>query len=235
MNLQIFTDESGVFDLKNNKYYILAGIIIFNKADRINAELKYRDVEINIKTNLKINNEIELKAYSTPPKYKRRLLNTMNKYYKFGIVIDLEKIYDRIMGSKIHKQSFQDYAYSRGVKEFLLFLERKNLISLQKINSIIFFLDQRPTSTSGWYDLCQSIKKELKFGKYDENFLNFRPGIIPNVKNIELKYLNSKTSYLIRASDFLANNLFYLWNKKNTQHRSEYLKKHSELFIINLP
>ncbi|MCT4469372.1 DUF3800 domain-containing protein [Mycoplasma sp. HS2188] len=235
MNLQIFTDESGVFDSKNNKYYILAGILIFSKEERINAELKYRDVEINIKTNLKMDNKTELKAYLTPPKYKRRLLNTMNKYYKFGIVIDLKKVYDRIMDSKFHKQSFQDYAYSRGVKEFLLFLERKNLISLDKINAINFFLDQRPTSTSGWYDLCQSIRKELKFGKYDENFSNFRPGIIPNAKNIELKYLDSKSNYLIRASDFLANNLFYLWNKKDEKSRSEYLKKHNELFIINLP
>ncbi|QJR43940.1 DUF3800 domain-containing protein [Mycoplasma miroungirhinis] len=235
MNLKIFSDESGVFDSKNNRYYILAGVIILNNKDYNNVLLKYRNVEMNIKSILKIDNKSELKAYNTAPKYKRRLLNVINSYYKFAIVIDLNKVYDRIMNNKFHKQSFQDYAYSRGVKEFLLFLAEQNVISLEEINSINFFLDQRPTSTSGWYELCQSIKKELKFGKYDEKFLNFREGIIPTVKNIELKYLDSKSHYLIRASDFLANHLFYLWNKKDKKSHSQYLNKHNKLFIIKLP
>lgn len=237
MNLKIFTDESGVFDPKNNKFYILSGILILNKKDQDRAIMRYKNVENNIKKELNFNPTTELKAYNLKPKNKRRLLNIMKNYYKFAIVIDLNKIYPRILENKFHKQAFQDYAYSRGVKEFLLFLENKKIISLNNIKSINFFLDERPVSSSGRYELESSLYKELKIGKYNENFLKFREGIIPNIQNINLQYLDSKNNYLIRASDILANIMFYCFNsqKNDFKNKIQNLQEKNNLFIIELP
>ena len=45
MNLYIYSDESGVFDNKHEKYFVFGGLIFFTKLDRDDASRKYSSIE----------------------------------------------------------------------------------------------------------------------------------------------------------------------------------------------
>ena len=45
MDIFVYSDESGVFDVKNNRYYVYGGVIFLSKNDREIANRKYRNIE----------------------------------------------------------------------------------------------------------------------------------------------------------------------------------------------
>ncbi|WP_371845399.1 hypothetical protein [[Mycoplasma] phocae] len=79
-----------------------------------------------------------------------------------------------------------------------------------------------------------SLLKELKIEKYTENFENFCESIFSKLKTLNLKYVDSKSSILVRASDILANHMFYYCNN-NLEDKIKKLREEHNLFDISLP
>ncbi|WP_322960175.1 DUF3800 domain-containing protein [Mycoplasmopsis cynos] len=234
MHLYIYCDESGVFDKNHNNFYVISGYIFLNQSEISKAVAKYDSIEKDIRKIKKIPNEQEIKAsfLRRDFKSKRRLLNSLNNYTKFAIIIKLQEVIEEIYNHKRDKQRFQDYAFSRGIKEVLLKLKNNKILNLDEIENITVNFDNRPIASSGKYDLKTSLLKELHDGKFNINWDWFIPGILKNLKNIKLNYLNSKNNYLIRASDIVANSV---WHKARLKPSLEDLKDNQTLYIIKLP
>ena len=118
MNLYIYSDESGVFDNKHEKYFVFGGLIFLSKFEKDNASRKYIAIEQLIRTTL--DTDRELKANFLTPKNKRRLFSSMKDYFKFGIIIRLNNVINEIFIDKKSKQRYLDYAYKIGVKSALI-------------------------------------------------------------------------------------------------------------------
>ena len=98
MNLYIYSDESGVFDNKHEKFFVFGGLIFLDKKEKDDAVKRYKAIEKQIR--LKLNTNRELKANILTPNDKKRLLSSINKYFKFGIVIKLDCILKYIIIQK---------------------------------------------------------------------------------------------------------------------------------------
>ena len=62
MDIYVYSDESGVFDVIHNDYYVYGGVIFLDKKDKDNENRKYIHMERSMKnTNSKFKNK-ELKA-----------------------------------------------------------------------------------------------------------------------------------------------------------------------------
>ena len=85
MNLFVYSDESGVFDQANQKYFVFGGIILLSKAEKDNISRKFIAVENEIR---KKKNVGELKASRLDGKQKRRLFGTLNGTIKWGVVVN---------------------------------------------------------------------------------------------------------------------------------------------------
>lgn len=234
MHLYIYCDESGVFDKKHNNFYVMSGYIFLSQGETSIAAAKYSSVEKNIRKIKRIPKEQEIKASFLRKdfKSKRRLLNSLNDYTRFAIIIKLQEVIEKIYDHKKDKQRFQDYAFSRGIKEILLKLKNNEILNLDEIENITVNFDNRPIASSGKYDLKTSLLKELRDGKFNINWDWFIPGILKNLKKIKLNYLNSENNYLIRASDIVANSV---WHKALLEPSLKDLKDNKALYIIKLP
>ena len=104
MNLYIYSDESGVFDNKHEKYFVFGGLIFLSKFEKDNASRKYIAIEQLIRTTL--DTDRELKANFLTPKNKRRLFSSMKDYFKFGIIIRLNNVINEIFIDKKSKQRY---------------------------------------------------------------------------------------------------------------------------------
>lgn len=157
MNLYIYSDESGVFDNKHEKYFVFGGLIFLGKAEKDNAVRQYIAVEKQIRNILHTKNE--LKANSLNNKNKKRLFSSMNSYVKFGIIINLNSILIEIFADKKSKQRYLDYAYKIGVKSALIKLAKNKNIQLSDIQNMYFFCDEHTTATNGKYELKEALEQ----------------------------------------------------------------------------
>ena len=51
MDIYVYSDESGVFDINHNEYYVYGGVIFLNKNDRDVMNRKYKNIERTLKNN----------------------------------------------------------------------------------------------------------------------------------------------------------------------------------------
>lgn len=207
MNLFIYSDESGVFDHKHESFFVFGGLILINKENKEAAARKYTAIEQSINMNKKYAGE--LKANILKPKEKRRLFSALGDYCKFGIVINLNTVNKNIFNEKKSKQRYLDYAYKVGVKNTLLKLSQSKQINFSEINNLYFFCDEHTTATDGRYELREGLEQEFKFGTFNSNYCKFFPPILPDMKSLELKYVNSEKQTLVRAADIVANKIYY--------------------------
>lgn len=206
MNLYVYSDESGVFDYINNKYFIFAGIILFSKKEKENLERKYRTIENDIYKN---NNYYgELKAKVLKHNEKRRLYNTLKNVNKFCCIIKQEHILKEIYLDKKSKQRYLDYAFKISLKGALKNLIKQNLINENEIDDIIVYCDEHTTATNGKYELRESLQNEFKYGTYNEKYSKFFNPLFKNMKDVKLKYCNSEHTTLIRGADIIANKVY---------------------------
>ena len=59
MDIFVYSDESGVFDVKHNKYYVYGGVIFLNKNDKDVENRKYKNIEKSLREN---NNYLKCKV-----------------------------------------------------------------------------------------------------------------------------------------------------------------------------
>ena len=87
-------------------------------------------------------------------------------------------------------------------------------------------MDEHTTATDGRYELRESLEQEFKIGTYNYTYSKFYEPIFINLKNINLSYCNSEKVPLVRASDIVANKVYYCAknNKLHTIEDKVYIK-----------
>lgn len=225
MNLYIYSDESGVFDKEHNEYFIYGGLILLGKDQRDECSRKYRAAEKAIAHRYPSGRE--LKATAIKNSDKGKLFRSMNNYYKFGVIIKQQDVLDTVYSDKKTKQRFLDYAFKMGLKNALRQLLNAGIISINDIHNLHVFVDEHSTATNGKYELRESLLQEFKFGIHNWNYHTFFPPMFPDLLDVTVEFCNSEKKPLVRASDIIANRLYYntLSNIDSSQMQNIYLKQ----------
>lgn len=210
MNIFVYSDESGVFDVKHNKYYVYGGLIFLDKESRDRYSRKYLNVERTIRENGDYKSNSEIKASIIKNKEKNKLFKSLNDCYKFGAVIDQNRVHKKIFEDKKSKQRYLDYVYKIGLKKALKTLIDKNAIDASAVDNIYVYADEHTTATNGRYELKESLEQEFKYGTFNMNYQIHYPLIFSNLKGVQVKLCNSATKTLVRAADIVANRIYYL-------------------------
>lgn len=216
MNIFVYSDESGVFDVKHNKYYVYGGLIFLDKETQDLYSRKYLNVERMLRTNGGYNSKSELKASMITNKEKNKLFKALSCCYKFGAVINQNKVHERIFKEKKSKQRYLDYVYKISLKKALVSLIERDLIDATLVENIYVYADEHTTATNGKYELQEALEQEFKYGTFNQNYQLFYEPIFKNLKSIQLKLCNSSTKTLIRAADIVANRIYYLTVTQNS-------------------
>ena len=230
MNIFIYSDESGVFDNKHYKYYVYGGVIAIDNNQNIAYTNKYSNIEKSIRNNSNIDANQELKASFLNKMTREHFFRSLKKYNKFATIIKLDDVLPQIFENKKSKQRYLDYAYKITIKSALKDLATKNKFSLNDIEYLHFYIDEHTTATNGYYELRESMLNEFKIGTFNYNYMSFFPPICKNLKDLQVNYCDSKSKILIRASDIIANRVYYLINNEPDK-----LDNIANMTITNLP
>lgn len=223
MNIYIYSDESGVFDKTHNNFYVFGGILFLDKESREICSRKYLKAERDIRKKANYEKSQELKASFLKNKEKSSLYRSLNNYYKFGAVIDQNRVLDTIFEAKKSKQRFLDYAFKMAIKNCFCHLIENNIIDAKESINLYFYVDEHTTATNGTYELRESLEEEFKSGTYNFDYNKFFPPIFENLSSVNLKFCDSKNKPLIRASDIIANKIYH----------KRYINKISDINNIN--
>lgn len=211
MDIFVYSDESGVFDKVHNDIFVYGGIILLGGGQTVNDQInKYRHVEKVMRKNLSLSPDVELKANILDNSDRIKLYRSLNRIYKFGIVIDQKKLNDRIFDNRKNKQRYLDFAYKIGVKRSLASLMSEGVFRADEVNNMFFCVDQHTTATNGRYELREALEQEFKIGtiNYEHNIF-FEP-LFPQMGAVKVKWCDSAAIPLIRAADIVANHIYYL-------------------------
>lgn len=228
MNIFIYADESGVFDVVHNDYYVFAWVLCLGK-EAENTARKYLAIEKNLREKDTYSGLDELKAFNLWPNHKMQLYRSLNSVYRGSVVIDQNRVNKYIFETKKTKQRFLDYAFKRGIKNHLESLVKSGVLCKEDVENLYFLLDEHSTATDGKYELKEALIEELKHGTFNYNYQIFYEPPFPKIKSLELKYCDSRRKTLIRAADIVAN--VTLHNaKKDSMDKLE-----DRQFIMRLP
>lgn len=161
---------------------------------------------------------LELKANILSAHDKRFAFSMLSPFFKFGVIVDLNRILPQIFTSKKSKQRYQDYAYKMGIKKAFEHLISKGILKSDERIKFNFFVDQHHTATDGKYELSEGLLRELKDGTYNYHYDKFFPPLFPNTESLNLELADSKKNLLVRASDIIANRLYYEANRGDLQN-----------------
>lgn len=206
----VFSDESGVFDRNRDRFFTFGGLIL----DAENGEVSklsssYSSMEEKLRKKDEYTGVNELKATKLSFQDRRRMFATLKPFYKFGIVITLDEILDRIFTSKKSKQRYQDYAYKIGLKNALKQLIFTGILSVEDLLRFNITVDQHATATDGRYELEEGLLMELKEGTYNMRFDKFFEPLFRNTQSLRVVFADSKDNVLVRAADIVANRIYF--------------------------
>jgi hypothetical protein len=206
---------------------VFGGLVFLSTEDKNIFERKYLKAERDIRKKRK-NDLPELKACMLANTAKGKLFRSLNQCIKFGVIIDQQKIFDKIFLHKKAKQRYLDYAYKIAVKNVMKLLIDKQVINPNEKHNMYFFVDEHSTATNGRYELQQNLEEEFKFGTYNFEYNKYYEPIFPNLQILTVKFCDSKYKPLIRAADIIANRIYHIANHNNTELKNN-------LFIKRLP
>lgn len=215
MDIWVYSDESGVFDNKHEKYFIFGGVILLSDEERQNWIRRYLKAERVIRERHGNNKTFEAKATNITNEEKNKLFRSLNKCRKFGTVINLSKVNNTIFTDKKHKQRYLDYAYKMSLKNAFSKMIKSNVITPDTVNLIYVFPDEHTTATSGRYELHESLEKEFKIGTFNMDYSRFFPPLFTKLKGVQVQYCNSLNKPLVRASDIIANRIYHNVQNEN--------------------
>lgn len=201
----MFIDDSGVLH-PNDAFFIYGGYVFTDKETREDAKREYRSLLSNIDKELLL--EAEYKAASLENKHKRALYNVMRRYHSFGISVKTDRVYPNIMDDKRSRNRFKDYALKRGIKFKIEKMIKEGQIDPSLPVKFTINIDQQSTATNGLYGLSESIREEFTKGISNFDYNTFHKPLFYNKFEISTHYCDSKSNYLIQASDILANRLY---------------------------
>ena len=214
--LYFFFDDSGVLH-KNNpvQKFVYAGYVFTSREELDNAKRKYRSLVKNIQKALGTTDEI--KSFGLTNKHKRALYNVLRNCESLSVVVDIGRVYDKILRSPKSICRFKDYIMKRVIKAKICKLIDQQKISPDAEISLKIFVDEQLTSTDGIYSLKETIKEEFQYGISNYDYGTFHNPIFNENVFVDVQYCDSKKNYMIQACDILANRIFssYRDNKPN--------------------
>lgn len=205
MNIFVYADESGVFDVIHNDYYVFAWILCIGTRKRDICSRKFSHAEKTLFKCEKYKDCDELKAVMLKPKHKMSIYRSTNSFCRGAVIIDQKKIHSKIFASKKSKQRYLDYAFKIGVKKHVQSLIKHGKLDISEKMNLYLVLDEHTTATDGKYELKESIHEEFKYGMFNYNYQCHFPPILPNLNDVEVRYVDSKKTLLVRAADIIAN------------------------------
>lgn len=214
MDIFVYSDESGVFDVKHNDYFVFGGLILLGKNTKDRCEHQYAHAEKVLRESKGFDTAFELKATRLSNSEKNQLYRSLNSFYKFGVVIDQKQLHSKVFDSKKTKQRYLDFAYKIALKRALQNLIENGLLKVDEVEMIHVYVDEHTTATDGRYELKEALEQEFKHGTFNYNYQFFFEPLFPRMKGIDLKYCDSSSVRLVRASDIIANKLYYLSSSK---------------------
>ena len=209
MDLYIYSDESGTFDVKHNEFFIFGGIIAFGDDQRQDYCRLFAHAETTLKESRPRYQKLgELKACFISNKDKGKLYRSLKSFYRFAVIIEQPKLRPEVFENRYHKQRYLDFAYKIVVKKYLSHLKDHHFID--NVSHIHVHCDEHVTCTDGIYELRESLLNEFKNGVFNSNYETFFPPLFPGLHGVEVKFMDSKTTLLIRASDIIANHFYHM-------------------------
>ena len=145
MDIYVYSDESGVFDKVHNNVFVFGGLILLGKASKDEWSRRYIAAERAIRG--KYAAQAELKASYVSNKDKHKLVRSLNNCFKFGVVVQQQRVMDRIFTSKKDKQRYLDYVYKIGLKRALESLMHDGLIAKDEVENLHVYVDEHTTAT----------------------------------------------------------------------------------------
>nr|DAP76153.1 MAG TPA: Protein of unknown function (DUF3800) [Caudoviricetes sp.] len=208
----VYVDDSGVLhENGGNRYFVYSGYIFIGNSQLDAALASYRSAHDKIAK--KLGSREELKAYILNGGQKRFLNKRMDNYESFSVVIDIDKVFSRILNSKKSIRRYKDYCLKIGLKRKLQELIRDNKIFQDLDTTLYINIDQQHTKSNGLYDLSDSIHEEFVNGikNFDYGSAPINP-IFYGKLVVRIKMKDSRKDLLIQASDILANSIFTKYN-----------------------
>ena len=96
MNIFVYSDESGVLDKAHNDIFVFGGLVFLSKDERDVAARKYSAAEKALRNSKNYKQDVELKAAIISAGEKRKLFRSLNRYYKFGVIVEQTRVLDQI-------------------------------------------------------------------------------------------------------------------------------------------
>ena len=123
------------------------------------------------------------------------------------------------------------FLYKLAVKNAFELAISNNEIQSTEVTDLHFYVDEHSTATNGIYELRESLEGEFKKGTHNWNYNTYFPPLFENLNSVDVSFCNSKQYYLVRASDIIANRIYYLVK----QNKLEKLRDIKNLNIIWQP
>ena len=208
MKLYVYADESGTFDKVNNYLFVYGGVIVPGSDAKANIERQYIAVEKSIKEHSsRLNEKDEAKASALSMRERKRLYGVIESSpcCQFATVVDQKALRAGVFDTKQSKQRYLDWALKMGIKTGVLAMIRDGIVGKNDIEKIAIYVDEHSSSTSGRYNLHDSINEEFRSGMYDPSGYFREPVFSSAFPEIPVHYLDSKRVTLIRAADVTAN------------------------------
>lgn len=253
--IYIYMDDSGQLT-KNNpdqSLFVYGGVYFLSKQEADDFSRQYRSIVNSIKSkyckDFSNDNNInkyfcithnsnncdykcpELKSSKLKSQDRRHLLNFIQKYNTSVVVVNNAKLKDYIFENKASVGRFKDYAIKREVKNIIEKLISENKINPNESVKIFLNLDQQTTISNGYYDLEHTIKEELQYGIFNQNYGIMYQPILSDV-SIKIKYKDSYYTYNIQAADLLVGEIRHKYYNYLQHHNFELYKKQTS-FLKN--
>lgn len=221
MKLYVYVDESGTFDKSHNELFVYGGIVVMGTEAKDNLERKYQSIENRIRSNLGVKASVgEMKASKLPMHHRKRLFHAADGLpcRRFGVVVNQRLLDNSVFLSKGAKQRYLDWALKIGIKRCVLKILKDGDVKIDSISKMAVYVDEHSSSTTGRYNLEETINEEFRFGVYNPDLnIFYEPIFSPKFPAIPVRYLNSEKVPLIRAADVTAN-----WVYCAARDQSEY-------------
>ena len=230
MNIYIFSDESGVFDYLHNDYYVFGGLICFGNSEKDSLARQYSHVEKILRDSGRYDGNLELKASNITNADKGKLFRSLNKAFKFCVLIKQKELDKKIFENKRHKQRFLDFAYKIVLKKCFEQMIERGYLNPSNIDTIFVNVDEHTTATDGLYELRENLLNEFKFGTWNFEYDKFFNPIFKNLKDVVVNFCDSGKTRLVRAADIIANHCFYSANKNHGT-----IEAKTNMFVYVLP
>lgn len=212
-NLIIFVDDSGTLHKNSpHDYFIYAGYIFCNKEEKDKARREYKS--LNKRIAKEFTDLDELKGSNLPSKNKRALYNVMRGYESFSASVNIGKVYEPMKTDKKSIVRYKDYVLKLTIKNKINKLIEDKKIDPHLDTKIEIYVDEQLTCTDGFYSLESSIFEEFKYGIVNFSYnVKFNPIFFGQLE-VKANFCDSKTNYLVQASDILANRIFSAYKSK---------------------